>query len=675
MIVFLICCLFIMKEFVDHILLSFKQCDPSEWTVDFKKSSFFKLLSQQEALDECDFITAYFRTSASFRVVFDEDVLKPHFQTRFYALRCLARLLDSYKSLQKEHLECLMEKAMSDDFDGLIAEIKRIRPHANHPFLSVLLDFQKFGFLNKENFNVLWKLTSSLSKLTDIDERYRALKTSLDYLKELSILNEDHLKSLFSRCSRYQGEISRFLISNNLFKDLKSAKILKQEYAVKILQYDAALLQKLSDVVHILKEKNALTAQNLELVFYHPHIEFLCGTMRILPEFIYSSPQRFSAIADPANARLLGQWAINHIWHRVPPQLWTEDNFIRLTIASRYPDDGTRLLAVRDAILGINRLGINRLGINQRQSTHTASVHRSVSKSAKALRDYYGRFYDSKKAIELYTVIKLLPKSFKTDTANRAVKRIFMEQIGRYADPESSVSLYKLLILAYLAIRDDSRRMGTFEDAMNQLVEGLYEIQRGYNLNDQGVDNMAVDSPICPAGSFNKIIEKLQGIHPDVELLVVTPELANLKFPKIVKRHLMAYLEKNELASDWLEKIRASGNSIEPIWSVIRAEVEKESWEEFQEAFSRNPEHTKYKALIDAAQYISLSDVELEQLSNLSKEKSFELAICPDESETSTATAAANSMVRNSFWAEKNASAKEDGAQEEVQLGKRKYPG
>jgi hypothetical protein len=43
--------------------------------------------------------------------------------------------------------------------------------------------------------------------------------------------------------------------------------------------------------------------------------------------------------------------------------------------------------------------------------------------------------------------------------------------------------------LAFTAIHDETKRQGTLEDALALFVEGLYEIQRGDNLNEDGIDN------------------------------------------------------------------------------------------------------------------------------------------------------------------------------------------
>ena len=63
----------------------------------------------------------------------------------------------------------------------------------------------------------------------------------------------------------------------------------------------------------------------------------------------------------------------------------------------------------------------------------------------------------------------------------------------------------ELLALSWLAVNDNGVRTGSFDDAKNQFIEGLYEIQRGYNLSEAGVDLHGSDVFICSGGTFNKV--------------------------------------------------------------------------------------------------------------------------------------------------------------------------
>ena len=195
----------------------------------------------------------------------------------------------------------------------------------------------------------------------------------------------------------------------------------------------------------------------------------------------------------------------------------------------------------------------------------------------------------------------------KNDAAKRCIDRITAADYS-FTDPLSGVSTRQLLALTYTAIHDRSKCSASLEDAKSLLVEGYYETQRGYNLDDEGVDKGDLtDGFICTSGTFNKIIEKLDRIHRDVEIYYITKEGANLKFPKLVEEHALDYLRriaspKTDEDYRQCQAILASmrqENSLEPIWDKIKARVERDLWDEFKEAYGDNPKNSDFLYLID----------------------------------------------------------------------------
>src|SRR3990167_7222643 len=184
--------------------------------------------------------------------------------------------------------------------------------------------------------------------------------------------------------------------------------------------------------------------------------------------------------------------------------------------------------------------------INDGQSTHNASVHQAVSESATRLAQRYQLMIDGAgleiviERVKAY-VSNLSDDSQKNKAAKRCVLRIAAPNYT-FTDPSSHITTRQLLALTFLAICDDAHRMASLDDAKAQFVEGLYEIQRGYNLSDTGVDRGGEDRPICSAGTFNKLIEKLQGIHPDGQIRFITRETASLKLPIVVRETVRTYL-------------------------------------------------------------------------------------------------------------------------------------
>jgi hypothetical protein len=152
--------------------------------------------------------------------------------------------------------------------------------------------------------------------------------------------------------------------------------------------------------------------------------------------------------------------------------------------------------------------------------------------------------------------------------------------------------------------------MGHLEDAKAFFVEGLYEIQRGYNLNPDGSDKGGDDLPICKAGTFNKLMEKLNGIHPDVKIVYINHAGACLKFPKLVNEYTLKYLTElgPKRASTLLDEIRQSQNLM-PIWGAIEPTVKTALWGEFKEAYGNNLADKRFTDLFDSVGDLDCTEI------------------------------------------------------------------
>ena len=82
-------------------------------------------------------------------------------------------------------------------------------------------------------------------------------------------------------------------------------------------------------------------------------------------------------------------------------------------------------------------------------------------------------------AINVY--VNRLEETPKHQAAKGCIGRITAADYS-FTDSSSKVSTLELLALSWLAIHDSSKCQASVADAKNLFVEGLYEIQRGYNL-------------------------------------------------------------------------------------------------------------------------------------------------------------------------------------------------
>ena len=257
--------------------------------------------------------------------------------------------------------------------------------------------------------------------------------------------------------------------------------------------------------------------------------------------------------------------------------------------------------------------------INYAQSVHNNTVHQAVSASATKLMNRYGSIIAHSGLENILSkaqaqVLNLGDESIKNQAAKRCIQRLLTEDCD-FNDSVSSLTIKQLLALTFLAISDDSQRTGHYKDAIAQFVEGLYEIQRGYNLSDEHIDTGDEDLPICPGGTFNKLIEKLQGIHPECEIHFMTRQTAALKLPKIVQEEALHYLSqlanpdnKKELIAftKLIATLKKEGLAV--IYECIKNKISHRMFDEFG-ALYHDDTDPLFTNLIDAGEYTAVNNL------------------------------------------------------------------
>ncbi len=261
--------------------------------------------------------------------------------------------------------------------------------------------------------------------------------------------------------------------------------------------------------------------------------------------------------------------------------------------------------------------------INPGQSTHTASVHRSASESATRLWDFY------KEKIDVDAVILGLMIYFSNDLENpdnseqiEAAKRCILRICAdgfHFTDPCSGVTSRQVLAAIFFAINNPdphSPLLASQPDAMQALIRGLYEIQREYNLSENGTDMGGPDHPACTAGHFNKLIAAMQGVLPQCTIEYVTTNTARLKLPVIVVEEMMKYLSQldrynveNVLhLTKTIDDMHTNPGIPDDIWQKIRNTVSERMFTEFGSLFPEGRESANFVEFIDAGQYTNLEN-------------------------------------------------------------------
>ena len=224
--------------------------------------------------------------------------------------------------------------------------------------------------------------------------------------------------------------------------------------------------------------------------------------------------------------------------------------------------------------------------LSTKQSTHVSSVDRTVAESIVRLKNRYGgRFSPADKDQMAFDLLawgkRLEVADATTNAAQRALTSIL--EGATITHEETGVSLKELLLFCWMAIHDALQRKTSVDDALVMLQEGLYELQRGYNLSNGGVDLGGEDEEVCEPGMFNKLVEKLVGIHPDVEIDFITKDVASLKLNAVVKEVALSWYKTNALLVNGIFK---KSYDVEPIWNKIREQVKQKMFEEFSSLFS-----------------------------------------------------------------------------------------
>ena len=394
---------------------------------------------------------------------------------------------------------------------------------------------------------------------------------------------------------------------------------------------------KITSAFRMLTQAGLLTGDNRNAVARHQDPDSIASVLNALS---YAGLLTGDTAQANFNVAVITHTAIMscNIWNRIPDRRLTQACFHAMTqICEENRDnipEGQRLFIayVNREILGI---GVPQAGavraFNPAQSTHTASVHETVTQSAKNLNAIYGTNIADTELDKIIEAMSTWLTAIRGDSLEiTAAKRCFPRLTAWdyfFTDPGSEVSTKQLLALVWVAIHDEKMRLGTLEDAKALFINGLYEIQRDDNISEAGVDdNEPREFPICASGTFNKIMEKLSGLHPAVEVCYITSDGAGKKFRIVVNETAMAYLRSLANTPEGYQRLLAligtikepnNGNSAEPIWDIIKDEVTDRMFDEFKSLFNNNKHSFKFSGLMNTGVDVPLNAANMAELETM----------------------------------------------------------
>lgn len=474
---------------------------------------------------------------------------------------------------------------------GLLTDENRalVAAHRDPFYLATVMHILlKKELLTKENFALLTPR-----------DKFDHLTIALWDLNQIGLLSQDIFVSIVSHANPRNLQ--------NAFTVLHHAEMLTP--ANRLCIAHLCNQDGVDSALGCLQQQHLLTQENFDRITNHPSPHCLGRVLLQLKFANLINAENFHALILPSHQILMTEETLFNIWDMIPSRQLNQVNYQRLLAAAAHENPIAALAQVRDQIIGRLPTPV----FNPSQSIHTASVHHTASASATKLMASYGHGLDFASALAAFSAtIYTLDETPTYQAAKRCIARLIDSDDG-FTD-SSGISIKQLLALAFVAIHDDSKRTDdagypvSFANAHALLVDALYEIQRGYNLDAAGSDQDGEDHPICIAGTFSKLLEKLNGIHQDVAIYYITPASAAAKFSKVAQAQALAYLSALSSPTTVSAYLQIKGlidtlntdNSIGAIWNKIKPGVKDAIWEEFKAAYADNPLHPLFLQLMDS---------------------------------------------------------------------------
>lgn len=397
--------------------------------------------------------------------------------------------------------------------------------------------------------------------------------------------------------------------------------------------------------IQILHENNLLSFENvIKTSFFSKHLKYIFMNLNCSQLFDINT---FNFFVKYQN--YFDNAEIAACFNNIPLRgIRAEHLAVIKTICESHAEKGT--LPTQDIIHYIQRtvlgfqpeqeqLRFNPSTYNTRQSTHTATVHESVSESLKRLDLRYKDLYDKKikqNLSEINLFMQSLPANAKHSAAQRYWKMLTEQKAYlNYEDPKSKVSIKKLLHLFWVAIQDFSVRYYDATDKEHNIidlaklliVDAFYEAQRDGNINSAGIDDQSAQDkfPICAPGFINKLTEKLIGIHPDVQITIINHQIAGEKFKALIFEKVINILrlkiQEKKQVNEKLEN-QYINNAVKNIWPSIKDEISEIFFQEFKILFNNNKANPNYVTYMELAEEIELPPRQIENLHKLNQEPS-----------------------------------------------------
>jgi ankyrin repeat protein len=261
--------------------------------------------------------------------------------------------------------------------------------------------------------------------------------------------------------------------------------------------------------------------------------------------------------------------------------------------------------------------------INTSQSTHTASVHRTVARSIQKLKRRYASRNVEAVLSEIEQWIGTCQKDWEkqstpTDEAKAkheqdalAYSMFSILKKTRFSEASTGITLREALAYVWCGVNDeaqigarlpkqDGSTLNTKEydqaiakeqkNRRDVFLNHLYQTGNEYDLDIQGHQNSQEvrAKKSCTSGAFNKVIETLNGgYHDDVEIIVLTKQQANAKAPMLLSEQLLNFSDE-QIKYTWSCAWIAGNDQVKEMYNAFSEVILRDLRQEFGEAVSND---------------------------------------------------------------------------------------
>jgi hypothetical protein len=411
-------------------------------------------------------------------------------------------------------------------------------------------------------------------------------------------------------------------------KFLNQAELLQAEHVERI---NTSTCPKTMALLLIsLTQANLYDEARITAISARPNLGNFCQVLSMLAQAQVLNEASFEFLVHGPGQVLFSNEALTLFWNRIPAHA-IPNHLEAILAATTHENTIEALETLREQIIAAERLRnlpillgevepapLEAPLINHAQSTHLSSVHRSVSESASRLKARYADIDIETTILAIRDEVNALDASHRHQVAKSAILNLCHP--GYTFTDASGVSTRELLALVYTAINDEETRLGLREDGFSSFLDALYEIQRGYNI-ERNDPETAADSSICTGGTFNKLIEKMVGVHPDACIIFLNAQTAGLRLERFAYVEAMQYLENlasTKTAEEFENFIHVlhgiEEHGLDFIFEEFAPHLARHFFPEYETLYPLGKDDPRFLLLIEVAKDLDLSSKQINAL-------------------------------------------------------------